>query len=89
MGEEKAEPDGMWIVGSGANIKGKYILDYDPNISIAALVNYLLFFSVCLSNGTQYFYIEVMSLMDHLNNLDNQGFTSKPCGGPRQLSSHN
>ena len=47
-GEEKAEPDGMWIVGSGANIKGKYILDYDPNISITALVNYLLFFQfVC------------------------------------------
>ncbi|KAG2212473.1 hypothetical protein INT45_005521 [Circinella minor] len=37
-GEEKAEPDGMWIIGSGANVKGKYILDYDPNICTTALI---------------------------------------------------
>ena len=85
-GQEKAEPDGMWIVSSDANIKGKYILDYDPNISTTALV---IFFSVCLSNATQYLYIEGMSLMDYLNNFDNQGFTSKPYSGLRQLSSHN
>ncbi|KAI7849157.1 hypothetical protein BDC45DRAFT_521334 [Circinella umbellata] len=37
-GEEKSEPDGMWIAGSGANVKGKHILDYDPNICTTALI---------------------------------------------------
>ena len=49
-GEEKAEPDGMWIIGSGANVKGKYILDYDPNICTTALVSYYSFLA-CLYNA--------------------------------------
>ncbi|KAI9244349.1 hypothetical protein BDA99DRAFT_544032 [Phascolomyces articulosus] len=37
-GEEMAEPDGLWIIGSGANMRGQYILDYDPKICTIGLV---------------------------------------------------